>query len=40
MLRLDVSNVQGEPVFSVMAADRFCENSGWIRKVEYVKPVL
>jgi hypothetical protein len=33
-------NVQGEPVFSVMAAGWFCEKSGWIGKVEDVKPVL
>jgi hypothetical protein len=34
------SNVRGEPVFSVMAANWFCEKSGWIGKVEVVKPVL
>ena len=28
------------PVFSVMAADWFCEKFGWIEKVEDVKPVL
>jgi hypothetical protein len=33
-------NVRGEPVFSVMAAGWFCEKSGWIAKVEDVKPVL
>ena len=34
------TNVWGEPVFnSVMAAGWFCEKSGWIRKVEDVKPV-
>ena len=33
-------NVQGEPVFSVMVAGWFCEKSGWIGKVEDVKPVL
>jgi len=33
-------NVRGEPVFSVMAAGWFCEKSGWIGKVEDVKPVL
>jgi hypothetical protein len=33
-------NVWGEPVFSVMAASWFCEKSGWIGKVEDVKPVL
>jgi hypothetical protein len=31
---------RGEPVFSVMAAGWFCEKSGWIWKVEDVKPVL
>ena len=35
-----VTNGRGEPVFSVMAAGRFCEKSGWIGKVEDVKPVL
>jgi hypothetical protein len=25
-------NVQGEPIFSVVAADLFCEKSGWIGK--------
>jgi hypothetical protein len=34
------SNVRGEPVFSVMAASWFCENSGQIRKVEDLKLVL
>jgi hypothetical protein len=34
------SNVQREPVFSVMAAVWFCEKSSWIGKVEDVKPVL
>ena len=34
------SKVRGEPVFSVMAAGWFCEKSGWIGKVEDVKPVL
>ena len=34
------ANVRGEPVFSVMAAGWFCEKSGWIGKVEDVKPVL
>jgi len=34
------SNVRGELVFSVMAADWFCETSGWIGKVEDVKPVF
>jgi hypothetical protein len=29
-----------EPVFSVMAAGWFCEKSGWIGKVEDVKPML
>jgi len=33
-------NVRGEPVFSVMMAGWFCERSGWIGKVEDVKPVL
>jgi hypothetical protein len=33
-------NARGEPVFSVMAAGWFCEKSGWIGKVEDVKPVL
>ena len=33
-------NVRGEPVFSVIAAGWFCEKSGWIGKVEDVKPVL
>jgi hypothetical protein len=33
-------NVQGELVFSVMDAGWFCEKSGWIGKVEDVKPVL
>ena len=36
--RITCINVQGEPVFSVMAAGWFCEKSGWIRKVEDVKP--
>jgi hypothetical protein len=34
------SNVRGEPVFTVMAAGWICENSGWIGKVEDVKPML
>ena len=34
------ANVRGELVFSVMAGGRFCEKSGWIGKVEDVKPVL
>jgi hypothetical protein len=34
------TNVRGELVFSVMAAGRFCEKSGWIGKVEDVKLVL
>jgi hypothetical protein len=34
------SNVQEEPVFSVMGAGWFCEKFGWIREVEDVKPVL
>ena len=34
------SSVQGEPVFSVMAAGWFCEKSGRIGKVEDVKPVF
>ena len=34
------TNVRGEPVYSVMAAGWFCEKSGWIGKVEDVKPVL
>ena len=35
------SNVREEPVFiSVMAAGWFCEKSGWIGKVEDVKPVF
>jgi hypothetical protein len=38
--KLDGSNVWGEPVFSVMVAGWFCEKSGWIGKVEDVKPVL
>ena len=34
-------NVRGEPIFiSVMVASWFCEKSGWIGKVEDVKPVL
>jgi hypothetical protein len=33
-------SVQGEPVFSVMAASWSCEKSGGIEKVEDVKPVL
>jgi hypothetical protein len=33
-------NVRGEPVCSVMAAGWFREKSGWIGKVEDVKPVL
>ena len=33
-------NVRGEPVLSVMAAGWFCEKSGWIGKVEDVKPVF
>ena len=34
-------NVPGEPVFiSVMATGWVCEKSGWIGKVEDVKPVL
>ena len=39
-LQLPASNVRGEPVFSVMTAGWFCEKSGWIGKVEDVKPVL
>ena len=35
-----LDNLRGEPMFSVMAADWFCEKSGWIGKVEDVKPVL
>ena len=35
-----LGNVRGEPVSSVMAAGWFCEKSGWIGKVEDVKPVL
>jgi hypothetical protein len=35
-----LSNVRGEPVFSVMVAGWFCEKSGWIGKVEDVKPAL
>ena len=34
------SVLHGEPVFSVMAAGWFCEKSGWIGKLEDVKPVL
>jgi hypothetical protein len=34
------NNVRGEPVFSVMVAGWFCGKSGWIGKVEDVKPVL
>jgi hypothetical protein len=34
------SHVQGEPVFSVTAAGWFCEQSGWIGRVEDVKLVL
>ena len=34
------NNVRGELVFNIMAADWFCEKSGWIGKVEDVKPVL
>ena len=33
-------NVLGEPVFSVMGAGWFCEKSGWIGKVEDMKPML
>jgi hypothetical protein len=33
-------NVWGEPVFSVMESSWFCEKSGWIGKVEDVRPVL
>ena len=33
-------NVRGEPVFGVMVAGWFCEKSGWIGKVEDVKPVF
>jgi hypothetical protein len=33
-------NVRGEPLFGVMVAGWFCENFGWIGKVEDVKPVL
>jgi hypothetical protein len=39
-LILPKNNVQGEPVFIVMAAGWFCEKSGWIGKVEVVKLVL
>ena len=35
-----VTNIRGEPVFNVMVAGWFCEKSGWIGKVEDVKPVL
>jgi hypothetical protein len=35
-----MTNVWGEPVFSVMAAGWFCEKSGWMGKVEDVKPML
>jgi hypothetical protein len=35
-----LDNVRGEPVFSVLAAGWFCEKSGWIGKVEDVKPAL
>ena len=34
------TNIRGELVFSVMAADWFCEKSSWIKKVEDVKLVL
>ena len=34
------SNVQGEPVFSELAVNWFCEKSDWIGKVEDVKPVF
>jgi hypothetical protein len=34
------NNVPGGPVFSVMAASWFGETSGWIGKVEGMKPVL
>jgi hypothetical protein len=34
------TNVRGEPGFRVTAAGWFCEKSGWIGKVEDVKPVL
>ena len=34
------ANVRGEPVFSVMVADWFCEKSGWIGEVEDVKLAL
>ena len=37
---LNLYNVRGEPVFSVLAAGCFCEKSGWIGKVEDVKLVL
>ena len=33
-------NVQGKPIYSVMAAGWFCEKFNWIGKVENVKPVL
>jgi hypothetical protein len=33
-------NDRGEPVSSVMAASWFCGKSGWIGKVEDLKPVL
>ena len=33
-------NVKGEPVFSVMASNWFCEKSGWIGKMEDVKPMF
>ena len=36
----DVSNVRGEPVFSVMAAGWFCEKFGCFGKVEDAKSVL
>jgi hypothetical protein len=34
------ANVWEELVFSVMGAGCFCEKSGWIGKVEDVKPAL
>ena len=35
-----LSNVMGEPVFSVVATSWFCEKSSGIGKVEDVKPML
>jgi len=35
-----LSNVRGEPEFSVLAAGWFCEKSDWIRKVEDVIPMF